>query len=116
MTNRNFYEMVANGTMNEEVQEHAQAQLAKMDATNAKRKEKPSKTALANEPIKMAIMEFITRRGETCIASAVAEAVEISVQKASSLLNQLTEEGKLTKSEVKVPKKGMQKAYSLVTE
>lgn len=108
--------MVAAGVTNEEVQIHAQAQLDKMDLTNAKRKEKPSKTAIANEPIKAAIMEFITGRNEICIASAVAEAVEISVQKASSLLNQLAEEGKLTKSEVKVPKKGMQKAYSLVTE
>ena len=114
MTNRNFFELVAAGTLNEEVVAHAVAQIEKMNETNEKRKAKPSKTAIANEPIKAAILEFITGRNEICIASAVAEAVEISVHKASSLLNQLAEEGKLTKSEVKVPKKGLQKAYALV--
>ena len=114
MTNRNFFELVAAGTLNEEVIAHAVAQIEKMDVANAKKKEKPSKAAIANEPIKQAIMEFIMGRNELCIISAVAEAVEISVQKASYLLNQLAADGKLTKTEVKVPKKGLQKAYGLV--
>ena len=115
MTNRDFLKTIsANETLPADVREHADKMLAQMDATLEKRKAKPSKTAIANEPIKQAIIEFIMGRNELCIASAVAEAVEISVQKASSLLNQLAEDGKLTKTEVKVPKKGMQKAYGLV--
>lgn len=42
------------------------------------------------------------------------EACEISVQKASALCRQLVEEGALTVQEIKVSKKGKQKAYAIV--
>ena len=48
------------------------------------------------------------------VASAIAEKVEISTQKASALCRQLVESGKLSVEEVKIPKKGKQKAYRIL--
>ena len=115
MTNRDFLKNIsANESLTAEMREHADKMLAQMDATLEKRKAKPSKTAIANEPIKAAILEWVAGQKEPVTASAVGEAHEISVQKASSMLRALRDEGKLTQSEVKVPKKGVQKAYAIV--
>jgi len=114
MTNRDFLKTIsANETLPADVREHADKMLAQMDATLEKRKAKPSKTAVANEPIKAAILEWLMGQTEPVTASAVGEAHEISVQKASSLLRALRDEEKVVQSEVKVPKKGMQKTYAV---
>lgn len=97
--------------MNDELVAFAQEAIVKLDERNAKRSSKPSKTAVENEPIKAQIMEFITKRNEFCIAGAIAEALEISTQKASALCRQLVADGKLVEKEVKVPKQGKRKAY-----
>lgn len=106
MTKREFLNAVI--ALNDEVTtEFAKAEIEKMDARNASRKDKPSKKSVENEPIKARIAEVLTDTPQT--ASEIASKVEISVQKASALLRQM--ECKVT--EVKVPKKGKQKAYSL---
>ena len=106
MTKREFLNAVI--ALNDEVtSEFAKTELEKMDVRNANRKDKPSKTAIANEPIKAKIAEVLTSEPQT--ASVIAEKVGITVQKASALLRQM----EVTVSEVKVPKKGKQKAYSL---
>lgn len=102
MTKREFLNAVI--ALNDEVTtEFAKAEIKKMDA----RKGKPSKKSIENEPIKAKIAEVLTDTPQT--ASEIASKVKISVQKASALLRQM--ECKVT--EVKVPKKGTQKAYSL---
>ena len=115
MTNRDFLIAVsACEHCSDEVREHAKAAIAKMDATNEARKNKPSKKAEENAPIMNQIAtEILTVEAQT--ASAVAEAAGISVQKASALLRQLVADGKATVTEVKVPKRGVQKAYSAIT-
>ena len=113
MTNREFYTAIAQGAMNDELIAFAQEAIVKMDERNAKRNSKPSKTAVENEPIKAQIVEFITKRNEFCIAGAIAEALEISTQKASALCRQLVEAGKLSEKEGKVPKHGKRKAYGI---
>lgn len=113
MTNREFYTAIAQGAMNDELATFAQEAIVKMDERNAKRNSKPSKTAVENEPIKAQIVEFITKRNEFCIAGAIAEALEISTQKASALCRQLVEAGKLSEKEVKIPKHGKRKAYGI---
>lgn len=113
MTNREFYTAIAQGAMNDELIAFAQEAIVKMDERNAKRSSKPSKTAVENEPIKAQIVEFITNRNEFCIAGAIAEALEISTQKASALCRQLVADGKLVEKEVKVPKQGKRKAYGI---
>ena len=108
MTKREMFEAIINGNINEEIIEMAKNEIVKMDERNAKRKNTPSKTAVANEPIKAQIVEVLTN--EPMTASEVAEKVEISTQKASALLRQI--EG-LTVTEVKVKGKGKVKGYAL---
>ena len=105
MTQREFFMAVTEGTITEEMQAFAQEAIEKLNARNAKRAERPSKNALANEPIKAEIAKVLTSEPQT--ASAIASAVGISVQKASALLRQMDCEV----TEIKVPKKGTQKAY-----
>ena len=113
MTNREFYNAIVNDTMNDEIKAFAEEAIIKLGERNAKRNSKPSKTAIENEPIKAKIVEFVTERNEFCIAGAIAEALEISTQKASALCRQLVADGKLVEKEVKVPKQGKRKAYGL---
>ena len=108
MTKREMFEAIVNGNVTEEVVAMAQNELVKMDERNEKRKNSPSKTAIANEPIKAQIVEVLTT--EPLTASDVANAVGISTQKASALLRQI--EG-LTVTEVKVKGKGKVKGYAL---
>jgi predicted transcriptional regulator len=49
---------------------------------------------------------------EALTAATVAEAIGVSVQKANALLRALVAEGRAEVTEVKVPKKGAQKAYT----
>lgn len=117
MTNREFYNAIIAGEMSEEVRaqviEHANTELTKLDERNRARAEKPSKTQEANEPIKAKIREFLLAEEEWQTASMISEALEISVQKASALCRQMVADGFLTVQEIKVPKKGKQKAYML---
>lgn len=96
-----------------ELKEFAKAEIVKLDERNANRSSKPTKTQIENEPIKEKILEVLST-GEKMVASAIAEKVEISTQKASALCRQLVESKKLKVEEVKIPKKGKQKAYSIL--
>jgi Fic family protein len=113
MTNREFYTNIANGNVTDAEKEFALAAIAKMDETNEKRKNKPSKTAEANAPIVEAITGILTAEPQT--ATDIAGLVGISTQKASALLRQLVANGTAVQSEVKVPKRGTVKAYALAT-
>lgn len=93
-----------------ELKEFAKAEIVKLDERNANRSSKPTKTQIENEPIKEKILEVLST-GERMVASAIAEKVEISTQKASALCRQLVESQKLKVEDVKIPKKGKQKAY-----
>ena len=97
-----------------ELKEFAKAEIVKLDERNASRSSKPTKTQIENEPIKEKILEVLST-GERMVASAIAEKVEISTQKASALCRQLVESQKLKVEEVKIPKKGKQKAYIVNT-
>lgn len=113
MTNREFFNAIAsNATLSAELVEFATEAIAKLDKRNASRSSKPSKTAIANEPIKASITEYVTSHANA-LASDIAVACEISTQKASALCVQMVKDEVLTVCEVKVPKKGKVKAYSL---
>lgn len=112
MTTREFLNTVITSAINDEMTEKAQALLAALDKRNSARKDKPSKTAIANEPIKKAIVEYLTANGQK-VSSEIAEGLNISTQKASALCRQLVDGGVLTVSDVKVAKKGTLKAYSV---
>ena len=108
MTKREMFEAIVNGNVTDEVVEMARVEIEKLDARNAKRRNTPSKTAVANEPIKAKIVEVLTNEPQT--ASEIATKVEISVNKASALLRQI--DG-LTVTEVKVKGKSKVKGYAL---
>lgn len=112
MTTREFLNTVITSAINDEMTEKAQALLAALDKRNEQRKSKPSKVAVANEPIKASIVEFVTANGQK-VSSEIAEGLNISTQKASALCRQLVEDGVLKSEEVKVPKKGKVKAYAI---
>ena len=95
-----------------ELKEFAKAEIVKLDERNANRSSKPTKTQIENEPIKEKILEVLST-GERMVASAIAEKVEMSTQKASALCRQLVESKQLKVEDVKIPKKGKQKAYMI---
>ena len=97
-----------------ELKEFAKAEIVKLDERNANRSSKPTKTQIENEPIKEKILEVLST-GERMVASAIAERLEISTQKVSALCRQLVESKKLKVEDVKIPKKGKQKAYMVNT-
>ena len=117
MTNREFLTAVANSNLSDDLTTYAAEQIVKLDMRNAARKEKqsskPSKTAIENEPIKASIMELLSAQSEPMIAADIAENLKITTAKASSLLTQLVKSGNVVKSEVKIPKKGKVKGYSI---
>ena len=105
MTNRDFYNAVINANINEEMTSFATEAIAKLDARNAKRSERESKTQIANKPIIEAISRVLT--DEPMLASKIAELCEISTQKATKKV-----EG-VQSVDVKVKGKGTQKGYFL---
>lgn len=108
MTKREFYEAVmALENVDAELVLFAENEINKMNERNAKRKSTPSKTALANEPIKAQIVEVLTETPQS--ASEIAEKVGISTQKCSALLRQIEN---LTVTEIKVKGKGKVKGYA----
>lgn len=112
MTKRDFYTKVMELTNEGEVFEFAQAQLEKLDETNEKRRNAVSKKAKENEPLKEMLQNELTTEPKT--ATDLCGVIESSVQKTSALLRQMVEEGRAKVTDVKVPKKGLQKGYTAV--
>ena len=116
ITMRQFFEAVVNGNITPAMVEKAKAEIAKLDATNAKRAEKAKEKAKENLPIKNAIYEFLKVNG-TKTTSEIAKGVEVlegSSPKASAMCRQMVDEGRLSVSDVSVKGKGKQKAYTIV--
>ena len=83
-----------------------------LDATNEKRRNTPSKAQEANAPlIETLVNEILTAEPQT--ASDIAPVLGVSVQKASALLRAVVADGRAVATDVKVAKKGTQKAYAL---
>ena len=116
MTNREFLTIVASiENAPAEVVEYATAAIAKLDATNEARKNKPSKAQIAKQAENAALAEEIMAvlTTEAVTEGTIAEAVGVTGPKARAVLKMLVEEGRVIKGEAKVPKKGTCKVYSL---
>ena len=101
MTRRDFFTAISkNETLSDELRDFAVAAIAKMDDTNAKRAAKPSKAAIANEPLVAQIVEMLGE--ETKTASELAEPMGVKPQKASALLRIAVKEGKAVSHDVKI--------------
>lgn len=112
MTQREFFIAVANNTITDEVITKANELIESLDKKNASRKDKPSKKAVENEPIKNEIRAILTAAGAPMTAKAVTEKVNenraegegFATQKISALLVQLTKTGEVTQAEEKKTK------------
>ena len=113
MTMREYLNAVANAHINDELDAKTADLLAALDKKNAQRSSKPSKTAIANEPIKAAIIDHLQGVDEPMTAEAVGAACGITTSKASALLVQLAKAERVTSCEVKVKGKGKVKGYRL---
>jgi hypothetical protein len=118
MTNREFFVAIASNTnLTDDLREHAQAQVDKMDASNAKNRGKESKTYKANLPLMAEVLELLAEKPMLTAEVAIAMSTEerpISTSKASALLRTLEGEGKVTSLKVKVKGKGEQTQYTIV--
>ena len=122
MTNREFYTAIAaNETLAEDIRTHATEQIAKLDATAEKRKGKVSAKDQAKRDENAALAtkvatEILGAEAKTAtdVATALTEMLgeEVKVQKASYLCRLAVELGLANATEVKIPKKGTQKAYT----
>ena len=124
MTNREFYTAIAeNETLSTEIRDHATEQIAKLDATAEKRKGKVSKADQEKRDANAALAKLIAETILTTEAKTATDVAavltaeageEVKVQKASYLLRLAVDMGLATQTEVKIPKKGTQKAYAVV--
>ena len=125
MTNREFYTAITaeNATITPEMIEHATAQLAKLDATAEKRKGKVSKADQEKRDANAALAakvaaEVLTTEAKTAtdVAVILTEMLgeEVKVQKASYLCRLAVDLDLANQTEIKIPKKGTQKAYTAV--
>ena len=126
MTKREFFVKAAAGEMNEEMMTFAAEQLVKMDETLAKRKGKVSEREQAkrdaNEALaRRVVAEILGAEGKTATDIAaemnalMPEVLEkpANSQKASAVMKKAMELDLVVQSEVKIPKKGTQKAYTV---
>jgi predicted HTH transcriptional regulator len=113
-TNRDGFNAVINGKVDDEVRAWAMTELAKLDAKNDKRRNTKTKEQIANEGIMNSIVEHIKANGSV-VASELGTALGISTQKASALCKILVDGGELTVADKKIKGKGSVKEYSLAT-
>ena len=116
MTKREFLTKVSAGEMSDELMAFATSEIAKLDASNEQRKgvksKKDQEKAEANQVLVDRIVNEILGE-EPVTATDVAGVLEVSVQKASQLCRAAVAQGKAVSQDVKIPKKGTMKGYSL---
>lgn len=129
MTKREFFVKAAAGEMTEEMMTFAAEQLVKMDETLAKRKGKVSakdqEKRDANEALARRVAaEILGAEGKTAtdIAAEMNEKMPEMLEKPATPQKGTTigllcvKLGLATQTDVKIPKKGAQKAYAAITE
>ena len=116
MTKREFYTNIANGTITDAEKEMALAEIAKLDATNEARKNKTSPKEAEKQAEMAALREsiFAVITNDPQTEADIAAQVGVTGAKARAQLRKLVAEGKVASADIKVPKKGTCKGYSLV--
>lgn len=118
MTNREFFVAIASNTnLTADLRDHAQAQVDKMDASNAKSRGTESKTYKANIPLFAEVLELLAEKPMLTTEIALAMTTEerpISNSKASGLLKTLEKENKVSQTKVKVKGKGEQTQWAII--
>ena len=112
MTNRELYNAIINGTITADVVAKAREEIAKLDARNLAKAEKPNKKQTENEPIAKAIVEYLTDKGEV-LGTDIATALNLTTNKLNGVAGNLWKEGVLVKGKQKVKGKGEMTTYAL---
>lgn len=86
MTNRDFYNAIINSEVSADLKAHAQNELDKLDARNAKRASQPSKTAVANAPLIEAVKVHLANAIEPLCSAEIAKALDMTSNKVAALL------------------------------
>ena len=123
MTKREFYVAVSEGKMTEELMAYAAEAITKLDEGLAKRKGKVSEKEQVKRDANVALAQRVAAEilgAEAMTATDVAAKLtemlgeEVKVQKASFLCRKAVELELATVTDVKIPKKGAQKAYTAI--
>ena len=94
--------------------------IARLDATNEKRKAasalKAAEKQAEKEPIREALLAVMGGEDAPMTASMLIEAAELDIKPASvpSLMRPLVEAGRVVKVDMKIPGKGTQRGYAKV--
>ena len=126
MTNREIYKNILaliDGEGEVDVMELRAATIdaiARLDATNEKRKAasalKAAEKQAEKEPIREALLAVMGGEDAPMTASMLIEAAELDIKPASvpSLMRPLVEAGRVVKIDMKIPGKGTQRGYAKV--
>ena len=112
MTNRELYNAIINNNITADVVAKAREEIAKLDARNLAKAEKPNKKQAENEPIAKAIVEYLTDKGEV-LGTDIATALNLTTNKLNGVAGNLWKEGVLVKGKTKVKGKGEMTTYAL---
>lgn len=93
-----------------EAAELCEKELASLEKAAQRNEKRKAEKAAENEELFAQVLAAV---GDGVTASDVAAALDLNVQKASSLLRALVNAGKLNVEDAKIPKKGTQKFYTL---
>ena len=119
MTKRMAMQAVVDGEVTAEVKEFFEAEIKKMDAVNAKRREKNAEKSAKNMEAVKAVAAVLTDEAKTAsMLMAELEGVieredgkTLNVQYMSSIARKAVEAALATQVDVKVKGKGIQKGY-----
>ena len=116
MTNREFYSKIASMTnIDAELVEFATDAIAKLDATNEKRKAasavKAAEKQAEKAPIRNALLEVLNDEPATATELIAAAGLDIKPASVPSLLRPFVESGDVVKVKKKIEGKGKQRAY-----
>lgn len=101
MTQREFFATITEGTViTAEQAQFATAAVEKLDAANAKKRERNAEKAKENLPLIEAIAAVLT--DEPATAANIAKEINVSTAKAVRLLQVMNAEGKVGITEIKV--------------
>ena len=119
MTKRMAMQAVVDGNVTAEVKEFFTAEIEKMDAVNAKRREKNAEKSAKNMKAVKAVAAVLTDEAKTAsmLVAELEGVIEredgktLNVQYMSSIARKAVEAGLATQVDVKVKGKGIQKGY-----
>ena len=116
MTNREFYSKIASMTnIDAELAEFAADAIAKLDATNEKRKAasavKAAEKQAEKAPIRNALLAVLNDEPATATELIATAGLDIKPASVPSLLRPFVESGDVVKVEKKIEGKGKQRAY-----